>query len=1136
MRSAEENKLEKDLRRWFNKLHRKIQKLIDTYYEDELFFLHINKVYTIVEEMKPEYRAILLKHGLTQFYNARETTTTLYTIQQKKVSTKAGLYEPQFIREEDVGLFRTNPQIEDSLRYNTFQASDTTLARVTQNITNNLADSYHEGLGIRDAGRRITKEFAGLKGWESRRIARTEINSAQNEGAFSAYDDLGVEYQMWWTGKDNRVRDSHRPLHGHIVAVGNTFSNGLLYPGDKSGPIKEWINCRCTSIPYIVPLGKMAPPGLTEFTEDQLIDIPGYTPITVEDALNGENNFNDLLQSVTSKTKIQDGFPKQSRDYGIPINLDLRDNSFRAPTLSSEELNDLGMIEGDLGIIQSFGKRRMGSQIEYGFSFKKGKITTYEAVGDKHEINIPIGGKNYHSIHYHTNEGFNAPSHGDISDFLKTSKQKTEIVLSDNETWFIQADRSKIINITQIEKKVKKLEEKRLDIMKNEYKRELKRIRLISNPKERRKAQENFDKYLANSFLDKHNKKLGNEIENYLSSIKGLKVKRVQNVKFNRGDITKKLKFKPKPKNGMAAYGHRRSTASNVNEFELDKYALTEAENKKYEKLKKMEEGGNLRGKGKRVFRELRDRKEFNELRNKILIEGGNPNDVFALYGEDGVKYEKLYDKFKDWVPKSKIEIQPVEINKKEMFNNEESFKLNSTEKTMFKQLKGNQKNLSVKENNYFTELRDKNSLNLLHKKLISEGLDKLESDMYIGLYSKYKKKWNLPDLSLDLKFTTKKLQYQTESYYKEATKFKLTKKENEELYKLEKKELFGQKLSSQESKRKELLQAQDKFTYLYELKKQHSGLDYTDYSEFKKLYKQVKTKLRLDKSILEQPLSNYKSDIPFNKKVKNPKRFKGTTNDGLLPNGEKVTDYFTKDARDMTRREQDVAQRWMGKEYTFFTEMDVTSARDINTFVENCMDKAEKYGKYLKNPEKYGEFERYEKYYFETIRDKKGNILIKPSEEKLKEYGKDILHDLPVLDDILNNQLKQDMMLYRVQEHLYLGDNPQVGDIVDFANSRSTAISKEGALWFSKTNSKEMKYLIEIEAPAGTKGVYLAPIKRGEILKEDSPYKGEKFANEMEFLLKKSKVEIVEMGKRKVKGANGESLKVVKLRIVESG
>ncbi len=335
MRSVEENKLEKDLRRWFNKLHGKIQKLIDTYYEDELFFLHINKVYTIVEEMKPEYRAILLKHGLTQFYNARETTTTLYTIQQKKVSTKAGLYEPQLIREEDVGLFRTNPQIEDSLRYNTFQASDTTLARVTQNITNNLADSYHEGLGIRDAGRRITKEFAGLKGWESRRIARTEINSAQNEGAFSAYDELGVEYQMWWTGKDNRVRDSHRPLHGHIVAVGNTFSNGLLYPGDKSGPIKEWINCRCTSIPYIIPLGKMAPPGLTEFTEDQLVDIPGFEVPYLDE---GETIFNDFTpRELDNVEKALERIHQRSDDFDI-YRLDKKERDFYLKTKKHYEI------------------------------------------------------------------------------------------------------------------------------------------------------------------------------------------------------------------------------------------------------------------------------------------------------------------------------------------------------------------------------------------------------------------------------------------------------------------------------------------------------------------------------------------------------------------------------------------------------------------------------------------------------------------------------------------------------------------------------------------------------------------------------------------------------------------------------
>ena len=181
--------------------------------------------------------------------------------------------------------------------------------------------------------------------------------------------------------------------------------------------------------------------------------------------------------------------------------------------------------------------------------------------------------------------------------------------------------------------------------------------------KQGKMTQSELDEYLANEFLNKHNKELGDDLLKELSGIKGLKVRRVFNDQSVKPEIIEDLKdiktVKPKTKSKYL----RKSPQING----YDNYALTEAETKQYEKLKKMEGGGNLRGKEKRVLRELRDRKEFNELRNKILIEGGNPNDVFALYGEDGVKYEKLYDKFKDWVPKSKIEIQPVEINKKDI-------------------------------------------------------------------------------------------------------------------------------------------------------------------------------------------------------------------------------------------------------------------------------------------------------------------------------------------------------------------------------------------------------------------------------------------------------------------------------------
>ncbi len=892
MRSAEENKLEKDLRRWFSKLQRKIQKLIDTYYEDELFFLHVNKVYTIVEDMKPEYQAILLKHGLTQFYNARETATTLYTIQQKKVSAKASLYEPQIIRQEDVGLFRTNPQIEDSLRYNTFQASDTTLARVSQNITNNLSDSYHEGLGINDAGRKITKEFSSLKGWESRRIARTEINTAQNEGAFSVYDELGVEYHMWWTGQDNRVRDSHAPLHGHIVAVGNTFSNGLLFPGDKSGPIKEWINCRCTSIPYIIPLGKMAPLGLTEFTEEQLIDIPGYTPITVEDALKGF----------------------------IPD-------------------EDIELISSELA---------------------------------KHKLQTDNVGK-----------------------MLKTDMDETG------------------------------------------------------------------SKQLKNMDVDG-----------------------------------------------------------------FDKYALTEQETKLYKELKKLKETGSLRFLDKRALRDLSDRKEFNELRNKILLQGGDPNDVFSLTGAEGVRYERLFKQFKDWVPKGKIEVKPIEINKKDVFKKDESFKLDSREKTVFKELKNNKSSLNEKEKKYLFELTDKNSLNTLHKKLINEGLDDIDSKNYVTLYSEYKTKWDLPDLDINLKFTTEKKYYSREQTYKQAKEFKLTKKENEELYKLEKKELLGQKLSSQELKRKELLQAQDEFAYLNALNKKHGGLNYEDYTKFKKLYKQVKTNIKIDKRVLEQPLSNYKSEIPLDKNPKNLKKFKGTNEEGLLPNGEEIIDYFTKDARDMTVREQQVAHRWLGRDYKAFTNFEVDCDRDVKKFEKWIYDMAKAY-------EKDNSLKYYKYYYNECT----NNQTIKISKSLAKKLARSIAHDVPVLDNILNNQLKQGITLWRVQEDHNLS-SIVVGDIMDFPNFRAAAISKEGALWFSATNAKHMKYLIQIEAPTGTRGAFLAPIKQGTWhappeIGVSHPLHGQNYAREMEFLLKKCKVELIKFGGKPVKGAMGEDLIPIKLRVV---
>lgn len=159
-----------------------------------------------------------------------------------------------------------------------FEASAQTLTRMRGDVMEVLAQSYREGHGIDKAANLLKDKFVSMRDYELVRIARTEINSGQNQGAFETEREFHINYHMWWSADDDRVRDGttsdadHTYMHGQIVRVGEPFSNGLLYPGDMSGPIEEWINCRCRLVPFIMPEGFTAPPQ-GYFYEEDLIPV-----------------------------------------------------------------------------------------------------------------------------------------------------------------------------------------------------------------------------------------------------------------------------------------------------------------------------------------------------------------------------------------------------------------------------------------------------------------------------------------------------------------------------------------------------------------------------------------------------------------------------------------------------------------------------------------------------------------------------------------------------------------------------------------------------------------------------------------------------------------------------------------------
>lgn len=227
---------------------------------NDILSFQVQEILKPLFDIEPVYNQTVLTANQRAFQNGRKSTIDLFNMQI----------------ERKVTLFDFDPKIYTNLQNQTFIASQRTLDRVGNNIMNNVAKSYQNGLGIKDAARNLKKEFRQLKGFEANRIARTEINSAQNAGAYQTYYDYGIEYHQWWTGQDARVRDSHKSMQGEIVKVGNTFSNGLLRPGDRTGPIKEWINCRCTTVPYLMPLGFMAPMGRSNFKESEITLIPHF--------------------------------------------------------------------------------------------------------------------------------------------------------------------------------------------------------------------------------------------------------------------------------------------------------------------------------------------------------------------------------------------------------------------------------------------------------------------------------------------------------------------------------------------------------------------------------------------------------------------------------------------------------------------------------------------------------------------------------------------------------------------------------------------------------------------------------------------------------------------------------------------
>ena len=272
-----ERQLERELRKFFDRLGDKVQKNLEEYYTDNLLVGQAELIVKPIQDAQAEYYHILQKYDKREYKLGQSEAQRLVRLSQRGYSFKA--VKPTIKLNKRYSLFGTLRGAEEDLFERIFIASQATMARVEQSIMTILLDGYKSGKGINFVANELTRRFDQLTTWESKRIARTEIHNSHNTAVMDTYNEIGVEYTMWITAHDDRVRGlkptdtaDHVELDGEIIRLGDTYSNGLKYPGDTDGPIEEWINCRCSNAPYVIPYGYAAPP-FSPFREEDLIKI-----------------------------------------------------------------------------------------------------------------------------------------------------------------------------------------------------------------------------------------------------------------------------------------------------------------------------------------------------------------------------------------------------------------------------------------------------------------------------------------------------------------------------------------------------------------------------------------------------------------------------------------------------------------------------------------------------------------------------------------------------------------------------------------------------------------------------------------------------------------------------------------------
>lgn len=181
--------------------------------------------------------AVSVQNAMSWREAARKSTkgALIYQMLRQEMAQPHMQNRLQFLIQENAQYISTVPQV------------------VAEHTVHHIQKEQMAGKRSEDIMRDLKPYMQGLKRWQIERIARTEVGKADTAITRTRAEDIGLNWYMWETSQDARVRHSHDHMQDVLVNWNDPPSPEALV---REKPVGHYhagniYNCRCLALPIV---------------------------------------------------------------------------------------------------------------------------------------------------------------------------------------------------------------------------------------------------------------------------------------------------------------------------------------------------------------------------------------------------------------------------------------------------------------------------------------------------------------------------------------------------------------------------------------------------------------------------------------------------------------------------------------------------------------------------------------------------------------------------------------------------------------------------------------------------------------------------------------------------------------------